>query len=144
VKFIGNSHFLVYAPLKWKEQALSKGYVVLGDVSVRGFRVDAAFPQDRAPLQVWVKITDMPFGLCNKDALTYLVREYATLFTLTCWIHLQWNLFVCYHDWALVPYCPPFEVSGGVLGPEDAGGALGSEEVATHPTVGGSGVVSVK
>jgi hypothetical protein len=41
---------------------------------VRVFRADATFPQGVAPLHVWVKVR-----LRNKDALAYLVHEYATL-----------------------------------------------------------------
>jgi hypothetical protein len=44
VKFIENNRFLVHAPTKWKEHVLSKGYVLLGEVSVRVFKADYAFP----------------------------------------------------------------------------------------------------
>jgi hypothetical protein len=64
---------MVCVPVGWGRQDNA------GDVSVRVFRADEAFPQCVAPLHVWVKVTDMPFGLRNKDALVYLVHEYATL-----------------------------------------------------------------
>jgi hypothetical protein len=58
---------------------LGKGYVLLGEVSARVFRAESAFPQGLDLMQVWVKITDLPFGLRNREAIVYLVHEFATL-----------------------------------------------------------------
>jgi hypothetical protein len=55
---MGNHRFLVHAPPKWRELTLGKGYVLLGEVSVRIFRANSVFSQGLDPVQVWVKITD--------------------------------------------------------------------------------------
>jgi hypothetical protein len=46
---------------------------------VRVFKVDSTFPQGLDPMQVWVKITDLPVGLRNREANAYLVHEFTTL-----------------------------------------------------------------
>jgi hypothetical protein len=79
VKFVDNNKFLVHAPSKWKEQVLGKGYVLLGEVSVRIFRANFIFPKGLDPMQVWVKIMDLPVGLRNGEAIAYLVHEFTTL-----------------------------------------------------------------
>jgi hypothetical protein len=79
VKFVVNNRFLVHASPKWRDQALSEGYVILGDVSVRVFKADVAFPQGMDPAHVWVKIVDLPVGFCDREVIAYLVHEYATL-----------------------------------------------------------------
>jgi hypothetical protein len=56
VQFINNNWYLV----KWREHALAKGYVILGDISVRDFRGDATIPQGQDLIRVWIKVFDMP------------------------------------------------------------------------------------
>jgi hypothetical protein len=68
---MGNHRFLVHAPPKWREQALGKGYVLLGEVSIRVFRTDSVFSQGLDPVQVWVKITDLWVCVIGRRSLIW-------------------------------------------------------------------------
>jgi uncharacterized membrane protein YgcG len=95
VKFVGNNRFLAHAPAKWKEQALGKRYILLGEVFIRVFRADSAFLQGLDLMQVWVKITDLSVGLRNRKVIAYLVHEFATLLECDMVSHYRSNIPWC-------------------------------------------------
>lgn len=76
---LGDRQYLVSAPDQWRDQALEKVFVVLGYVKVNVLTYIRHCRRGQASVRAWVKVYNLPLGLCSKEALAYLVFDFVTL-----------------------------------------------------------------